>query len=78
MTDTWVREAVPADEVLGPLCEAFGHYQWVHLWGPLNVADPNIHVNMLGVPPRYQGAGSAACCSSECTRCPGSTPGRAA
>jgi GNAT superfamily N-acetyltransferase len=31
--------------------------QWVHIWGPLNVAEPNIHVNMLGVPPRQQGRG---------------------
>ena len=28
-----------------------------HLWGPLNVDEPNIHVNMLGVPPRFQGRG---------------------
>jgi GNAT superfamily N-acetyltransferase len=33
--------------------------QWIHIWGPLNVAEPNIHVNMLGVPPRYQGRGLA-------------------
>ena len=133
-----IREGVPTDEVLGPLCEAFAHYpvmrhvlgaegdfaarlrtlvgfflvartlrkdpifaaydgdricgvaictlpglpgppdleearawtwaqlgtdarerydQWVHIWGPLNVAEPNIHVNMLGVPPRDQGRG---------------------
>ena len=103
-----IREGVPAGEVLGPLCEAFGHYpvmrhvlgndgdrisgvaictlpglpgppdldearawtwaqlgsdareryeQWVHIWGPINVAEPNIHVNMLGVPPQYQGRG---------------------
>ena len=133
-----IREGVPADEVLGPLCEAFGPYpvmrhvlgsegdfatrlrtlvgfflvartlrkdpilaaydgdrisgvavctlpglpgppdleeartwtwaqlggdareryeQWVSIWGPINVAEPNIHVNMLGVPPRYQGRG---------------------
>ena len=31
--------------------------EWVHIWGPLNVTEPNIHVNMLGVPPRYQGRG---------------------
>jgi GNAT superfamily N-acetyltransferase len=31
--------------------------QWVNIWGPLNVAEPNIHVNMLGVPPRFQGRG---------------------
>ena len=31
--------------------------RWVHIWGPLNPAEPNIHVNMLGVPPRYQGRG---------------------
>ena len=31
--------------------------RWVTLWGPLNVSDPNIHVNMLGVPPRHQGRG---------------------
>ncbi|HYC31385.1 MAG TPA: GNAT family N-acetyltransferase [Gemmatimonadales bacterium] len=30
---------------------------WVHVWGPLNVTEPNIHVNMLGVPPRHQGRG---------------------
>ena len=133
-----IREGIAADEVLGPLCEAFGHYpvmrhvlgsegdfearlrtlvgfflvartlrrdpilaaydgdricgvaictlpglpgppdleearawtweqlgtdarerydQWVRIWGPLNVAEPNIHVNMLAVPPRYQGRG---------------------
>jgi len=133
-----IRKGAPADEVLGPLCEAFAHYpvmrhvlgsegdfaarlrtlvgfflvartlrkdpilaayegdrisgvaictlpglpgppdldearawtwaqlgsdareryeQWVHIWGPINVAEPNIHVNMLGVPPRYQGRG---------------------
>ena len=33
--------------------------EWVHVWGPLNVAVPNIHVNMLGVPPVYQGRGLA-------------------
>ena len=26
-------------------------------WEPLGVAEPNIHVNMLAVPPRYQGQG---------------------
>ena len=31
--------------------------QWVRIWGPLNVSEPNIHVNMLGVPPRFQGRG---------------------
>ena len=31
--------------------------QWVQVWGPINVAEPNIHVNMLGVRPRYQGHG---------------------
>ncbi len=31
--------------------------EWVRHWGPLNVAEPNIHVNMLGVPPRFQGRG---------------------
>jgi GNAT superfamily N-acetyltransferase len=30
---------------------------WVRVWEPLGVAEPNIHVNMLGVPPRYQGRG---------------------
>jgi GNAT superfamily N-acetyltransferase len=33
------------------------YQQWVDIWGPLNVAEPNIHVNMLGVPPRSQGRG---------------------
>ena len=31
--------------------------RWVEIWGPINVAEPNIHVNMLGVPPAYQGRG---------------------
>ncbi len=31
--------------------------QWVGIWGPLNATEPNIHVNMLGVPPRFQGRG---------------------
>jgi GNAT superfamily N-acetyltransferase len=31
--------------------------EWVRIWGPINVSEPNIHVNMLGVPPRYQGRG---------------------
>jgi GNAT superfamily N-acetyltransferase len=31
--------------------------EWVRLWEPLGVAEPNIHVNMLGVPPRFQGRG---------------------
>ena len=138
MTDPQPRAGVPADEVLGPLCEAFADYpvmrhvlgaegdyparlrtlvgffltartlrgdpmlatydgaevsgvaictlpglpgppdldearewtwsrlgadararydQWIGIWGPLNVTDPNIHVNMLGVPPRFQGRG---------------------
>ena len=31
--------------------------EWIRIWGPINVSEPNIHVNMLGVPPRYQGRG---------------------
>jgi GNAT superfamily N-acetyltransferase len=31
--------------------------EWVRIWGPINVSEPNIHVNMLGVPPRFQGRG---------------------
>ena len=31
--------------------------QWGRVWEPLAVAEPNIHVNMLGVPPRFQGRG---------------------
>jgi GNAT superfamily N-acetyltransferase len=31
--------------------------RWVEMWGPLNVQETNIHVNMLGVPPRFQGRG---------------------
>jgi GNAT superfamily N-acetyltransferase len=31
----------------------------VQAWEPLGVAEPNIHVNMLGVPPRFQGRGLA-------------------
>lgn len=31
--------------------------RWVEMWGPLNVRETNIHVNMLGVPPRFQGRG---------------------
>jgi len=27
------------------------------VWEPLAVPEPNIHVNMLGVPPRFQGRG---------------------
>lgn len=30
---------------------------WVRVWEPLGVTEPNIHVNMLGVPPRFQGRG---------------------
>ncbi|HUF36412.1 MAG TPA: GNAT family N-acetyltransferase [Gemmatimonadales bacterium] len=33
------------------------YQQWVRAWEPLGVAEPNIHVNMLGVPPRFQGRG---------------------
>ena len=31
----------------------------VRAWEPLGVAEPNIHVNMLAVPPRHQGRGFA-------------------
>ena len=31
--------------------------EWIRIWGPINVSEPNIHVNMLGVPPRFQGRG---------------------
>jgi GNAT superfamily N-acetyltransferase len=31
--------------------------EWIRVWEPLGVAEPNIHVNMLGVPPRFQGRG---------------------
>jgi GNAT superfamily N-acetyltransferase len=31
----------------------------VRAWEPLAVAEPNIHVNMLAVPPRFQGRGLA-------------------
>jgi GNAT superfamily N-acetyltransferase len=35
-----------------------GRYEeCVRAWEPLAVAEPNIHVNMLGVPPRFQGRG---------------------
>jgi GNAT superfamily N-acetyltransferase len=30
---------------------------WGRAWEPLAVAEPNIHVNMLGVPPQFQGRG---------------------
>jgi GNAT superfamily N-acetyltransferase len=33
------------------------YQQWIRVWEPLGVAEPNIHVNMLGVPPRFQGRG---------------------
>ena len=29
----------------------------VEVWTPLGVAEPNVHLNMLAVPPRYQGQG---------------------
>ena len=29
----------------------------VRAWEPLGVAEPNVHLNMLAVPPRYQGSG---------------------
>jgi GNAT superfamily N-acetyltransferase len=45
---TWSKLGTDARERYG---------QWIHIWGPLNVAEPNIHVNMLGVPPRFQGRG---------------------
>ena len=31
--------------------------EWIRIWTPINVSEPNIHVNMLGVPPRFQGRG---------------------
>jgi GNAT superfamily N-acetyltransferase len=38
--------------------DARGRYdQCVRAWEPLAVAEPNIHVNMLAVPPRFQGRG---------------------
>jgi GNAT superfamily N-acetyltransferase len=45
---TWSKLGTDARERYG---------QWIHIWGPLNVTEPNIHVNMLGVPPRFQGRG---------------------
>jgi GNAT superfamily N-acetyltransferase len=38
-----------------PSTERYG--QWIRVWEPLGIAEPNIHVNMLGVPPRFQGRG---------------------
>ena len=29
----------------------------VEIWTPLGVAEPNVHLNMLAVPPRFQGQG---------------------
>ena len=38
--------------------DARGRYdQCIRAWEPLAVAEPNIHVNMLAVPPRFQGRG---------------------
>jgi GNAT superfamily N-acetyltransferase len=38
--------------------DARGRYdECVRAWEPLAVAEPNIHVNMLAVPPRFQGRG---------------------
>jgi GNAT superfamily N-acetyltransferase len=38
--------------------DARGRYEECgRAWEPLGVAEPNIHVNMLGVPPRFQGRG---------------------
>ncbi|HEX2220699.1 MAG TPA: GNAT family N-acetyltransferase [Gemmatimonadales bacterium] len=49
-----VRERTWA--TLGP--GALERYQHcVRAWEPLAVAEPNLHVNMLGVRPRYQGRG---------------------
>ena len=31
----------------------------VEVWTPLGVAEPNVHLNMLAVPPRHQGQGLA-------------------
>jgi GNAT superfamily N-acetyltransferase len=31
----------------------------VRAWEPLGVAEPNLHLNMIGVPPRFQGRGLA-------------------
>jgi GNAT superfamily N-acetyltransferase len=40
--------------------DARGRYdECVRAWEPLAVAEPNIHVNMLAVPPRFQGRGLA-------------------
>ncbi len=42
-------------ELGGGAKERYG--DWIRVWEPLGVAEPNIHVNMLGVPPKYQGRG---------------------
>jgi GNAT superfamily N-acetyltransferase len=42
-------------ELGGEAKERYG--DWIRVWEPLGVAEPNIHVNMLGVPPRFQGRG---------------------
>jgi len=41
---------------LGP--EARARYdRCVEVWTPLGVAEPNVHLNMIAVPPRHQGQG---------------------
>jgi GNAT superfamily N-acetyltransferase len=40
--------------------EAHARYdRCVEVWTPLGVAEPNVHLNMLAVPPRHQGQGLA-------------------
>ena len=43
---------------LGPSARA-RYDRCVEVWTPLGVAEPNVHLNMLAVPPRYQGQGLA-------------------
>jgi GNAT superfamily N-acetyltransferase len=45
---TWAKLGADARDRYG---------QWIRVWEPLGVTEPNIHVNMLGVPPRFQGRG---------------------
>jgi hypothetical protein len=112
VTDTRIREGVPAGEVLGPLCEAFGDYPVMrHVLGsegdfaarlrtlvgfflvartlrgdPIMAAYDGDRISgvavctLPGLPGRrsIRDAGSAGCCSAECTRCRGSIPSRAA
>lgn len=40
--------------------DAWERYQaCVAAWGEVGVADPNVHLNILSIPPRYQGRGLA-------------------